>query len=92
MSRAKRLIPVFQPVSTSPYQAASGNGSHTSYAVVGFVGVTIAQADGSGSNMNISVQPVATLDPTLTYDPSTVVPAGEGSSGTTTFAVPKLTQ
>jgi Flp pilus assembly protein TadG len=88
-----RLLPVFQPVSTSPaYQAASSEGSNAYYAIVGFVGVTIRQASGNGTNMNISVQPVATLDPTVNYDPSTVVPAGEGSSLTTIFALPKLTQ
>jgi len=57
-----------------------------------FVGVAITQATGSGSNMNISVQPVATLDPTVNYDPSTVVPAGEGPSSTTSLALPKFTQ
>ncbi|MEI8374371.1 MAG: pilus assembly protein TadG-related protein [Planctomycetota bacterium] len=87
-----RLLPVFQPVSTSPYVAAGGNGSNSYYNIVGFVGVSITQADGSGSNLNISVQPVATVDPTMNYDPNTVVPAGEGSSTITTFALPKLTQ
>jgi Flp pilus assembly protein TadG len=87
-----RLIPVFQPVSTSPYQAASGNGNNTTYNIVGFVGVTITQATGSGSNMNISVQPSAALDPTLIFNSSSVVPAGEGSSTVTTMALPKLTQ
>ena len=87
-----RLLPVFQPVSTSPYQAAAGSGSNATYNIVGFVGVTISHASGSGVNMNISVQPVATLDGTAIYDPTTIVPAGEGSSTTTTFALPKLTQ
>ena len=50
------IIPLFKPVSTSPYQAASGNGSNTTYSIVGFASVTISEADGRGSNMNISVQ------------------------------------
>jgi Flp pilus assembly protein TadG len=67
------LVPLFIPVSapagwqslsTGPYVAASGNGQNASYAVVGFVGVKISQADGNGGNMNISIQPSAVVDPT----------------------------
>jgi hypothetical protein len=85
-----RLIPVFQPVSQSPYQAANGNGNNTTYNIVGFVGVTISQADGSGNNMTISVQPSVTIDPTATYPSSSVVPAGEGSASVTIMVPPKL--
>jgi len=81
-----RLIPVFQPVSTSPYQGANNNGT---YNIVGFVGVTITEADGRGSNMNISVQAATVTDPTLIYS---TVPAGEGSSSPATVLPPKLTQ
>jgi len=84
-----RLIPLFQPVSTSPYQAANGNGSNATYNIVGFVGVTITQADGRGNNMNISVQAATVIDPTLVYS---TVPAGEGSSSPATLLPPKLTQ
>ncbi len=84
-----RIIPIFQPVSESPYQAANGNGSNTTYNIVGFVGVSISEADGRGSNMNISVQSATVSDPTFNY---TVVPAGEGSAGTPTMQPPKLTQ
>ncbi len=84
-----RIIPVFQPVSTSPYQAANGSGSNTTYNIVGFVGVTITQADGRGSNMNISVQAATISDPTLIVS---TVPAGEGSSSPATVLPPKLTQ
>jgi Flp pilus assembly protein TadG len=84
-----RLIPVFQPVSQSPYQATNGNGNNTTYNIVGFVGVTISQADASGNNMTISVQPAATIDPTANYSSSSVVPAGEGSASITTM-LPKL--
>ena len=58
------LIPLFKPVSTNPYQAATGNGSNTYYSIVGFAMVSISQADGRGSNMNISVQPMTVNDPT----------------------------
>jgi Flp pilus assembly protein TadG len=84
-----RLVPVFQPVSLSPYQAAGGNGNNTTYSIVGFVGVTISQADGSGNNMTISVQPAATIDPTASYTTSSTVPAGEGSASVTTM-LPRL--
>jgi Flp pilus assembly protein TadG len=67
------LIPLFIPASapagwlsqsTGSYVAGSGNGQNATYAVVGFAGVAISQADGSGSNMNISIQPSAVVDPT----------------------------
>jgi hypothetical protein len=60
------VIPLFQPYSPLPaYQAAAGTGSNATYAVVGFVGVTITEADGSGSsNMTIAIQPSAIVDPT----------------------------
>src|SRR5205814_6181804 len=63
------LIPIFKPSTISTVQAAagwqglstdtsyhagSGNGQNATYAIVGFVGVTISQADASGSNMAIS--------------------------------------
>ena len=108
------LIPLFVPQSApsgwmsltanatanTPYQAGNGNGQNNTYAVVGFVGVTISEADGSGSNMNISIQPSAVVDPTANMpNPQ---PAGtqfsQFGSGTssgpviTTFASAKLTQ
>lgn len=87
-----RLMPVFRPVSTNPYQAASGNGNNTTYQIVGFVGVIITQASGNGSNMNISVQPAAVSDPTAIYDYSTVAPLGLTSSVITTISPPRLSQ
>lgn len=87
-----RLIPLFQPVSTSPYQAASGNGSNTTYNIVGFVGVTITVASGSGSNMVVSVQSASVYDPTAIFDTSSIAPAGSISTTDTTFVGVKLTQ
>ncbi len=71
-----RLLPLFQPASISPYQAASGVGSNATYNIVGFVGVTVTEASGSGANLNISVQPCSVMDPTAVFDPSTVYAAG----------------
>jgi hypothetical protein len=87
-----RLMPIFQPVTTSPYQAANGTGSSATYNIIGFVGVTISHVNGDGSNMSIYVQPAAVVDPTAIYTSGSLTPAGEGSSTTTTFAVPKLVQ
>src|SRR5207249_4679199 len=42
-----------------PYTAASDQGQGATYAIAGFVGVTITQAEGNGSNMIISIQPCA---------------------------------
>ncbi len=89
------LIPLFQPVSPYPlYVAASGSGSNATYAIVGFMSATITQASGSGSNMNISIQPSALVDPTAVIN--NAAPAGTQLSlfGTpqTTFVAAKLTQ
>ncbi len=58
-----RVLPVF-----STY---SGNGSNTYYTIVGFVGVTVVQATGHGSNEQISFQPMPIVDPTATSTTST---------------------
>lgn len=100
------LLPLFEPVynggngtyqlnsGSGSYQAATGNGQGATYAIVGFVGVTITQADGSGSSLVISVQPMAVVDPTALI--SNPAPAGVKRTqfGTfqTTFVSAKLTQ
>jgi hypothetical protein len=108
------LIPLFIPQSapngwmslvsgataSTPYQAGSTNGQNNTYAVVGFVGVMISRADGSGSNMNISIQPSAVVDPTASMPNPRPVGTqfsqfGSGTSSgpvITTFASAKLTQ
>jgi hypothetical protein len=53
-----------QSLPKNQYTAASGGGSGATYAIVGFAGVSISQADASGSNMSISIQPCAVVDPT----------------------------
>jgi Flp pilus assembly protein TadG len=92
------LIPLFAPVSTPPnYVAATGQGQNATYAVVGFVGVTISQATGSGTNMNISIQPTANVDPTAILSnigparPAQTLAFGNGTTATT-FVSAKLTQ
>src|SRR5262249_32238634 len=92
------LIPLFAPVSTPPnYVAATGTGQGATYAVVGFVGVTISQATGSGSSMNISIQPTANVDPTAVLSnigparPAQTLEFGNGPTATT-FVSAKLTQ
>jgi Flp pilus assembly protein TadG len=99
------LIPLFEPVSALPpavalspgsYVAANGTGQGATYAIVGFVGVTITQADSSGTSMNISIQPAAVVDPTAVI--GSPKPAGTqtsqlgSSSSITTFISAKLTQ
>lgn len=89
-----RLLPLFQPASSNPYQAASGSGSNTTYAIVGFAGVKVTAVSGSGVNLNISVQPCDVIDPTAVFDAASVYPAGtEPASQLRTFAhpTPKLT-
>jgi Flp pilus assembly protein TadG len=88
------LIPLFKPVSTNPYQAASDSGNGATSAIVGFACVMVSQVDGNGSNLVLSVQPKAFVDNgTSTF--ANVQPAGGtgptyfGTSGTT-FVPPKL--
>jgi hypothetical protein len=87
------LIPLFTPASTLPYTAASGNGQGATYAIVGFAGVAISQADGNGGNMDISLQPAAGIDATSVL--SNMVPAGESTASVggyaTTFISAKIT-
>jgi hypothetical protein len=71
-----RLLPLFEPASLVPFQAASGNGSNTTYRIVGFAGVTVTEVRGSGGNLTISVKPCDVVEPTAVFDPSTVYPAG----------------
>jgi hypothetical protein len=96
------LIPLFAPVNptgnpTSPgssYVAATGNGQNATYAIIGFAGVTISQATGSGNNMNISIQPAAIVDPTaVILNPSPARAGQKTIFGTpqTTFISAKLT-
>ena len=100
------MIPLFQAAQYPTvangytYLAASGSGQNATYAIVGFVGVVISDASGNGSNMNISVQPTAIIDPTAVLQ--TAMPAGTQSSPLTpsvnasttitTFTSAKLTQ
>lgn len=90
------VIPLFTPVSPLPnYVAASGNGQGATYAVIGFVGVNVTQATGSGGNMNISIQPCAIVDPTAVILNASPARAGQLTwFGTpqTTFVSAKLTQ
>jgi Flp pilus assembly protein TadG len=60
------LIPLFQPSSPLPgYVAATGTGQNATYAVIGFASIMVTQATGSGSSMNISIQPASIVSPTL---------------------------
>ncbi|MFL5243903.1 MAG: pilus assembly protein TadG-related protein [Gemmataceae bacterium] len=97
------LIPLFAPVTPgagaaapgSNYVAATGNGQNATYAIIGFVGVTITEATGNGSNMNISIQPMAIDDPTsVIMNPSPARAGKKTIFGTpqTTFIPPKLTK
>src|SRR5262249_3068058 len=59
------LIPLFVPVTPIPnYVAASSTGQNATYAIIGFAGVAITEAISNGSNMNISLQSCAIVDPT----------------------------
>jgi hypothetical protein len=98
------LIPLFQAAqyptaaNGNTYVAASGNGQNATYAIVGFVGVAISNATGNGTNMNISIQPTAIVDPTAVLQKalpagtqaSTLTPSVNASTTITTFTAAKL--
>jgi Flp pilus assembly protein TadG len=100
------VIPLFKPYrapapfvaiqNSDSYIAAKSQGQNATYAIVGFAGVTITQAEAQGSNMDISVQPYAIVDPTaviLNPRPSGTQSSQFGSSTIiTTFISAKLTQ
>ncbi len=90
------LIPLFNPSSALPnYVAATGNGQGATYAVVGFAGVTITQATGNGGGMNISIQPMAIVDPTaviLNASPARASRQTVFGTPQTTFVSAKLTR
>jgi hypothetical protein len=99
------LIPLFKaaqypaPSNGNNYIAASGNGQNATYAIVGFAGVAVSHATGSGNNMDISIQPMAVVDPTeviLSNLPagtqtSPFTPSVSTSTTITTFSSAKLT-
>lgn len=90
-----RLLPLFQPASLIPYQAAAGTGSNATYNIVGFVGVMVTEVTGNGGNLNISVQPCDVVDPTAVFDPATLFPAGAEPATqlrTFTHTAPKFTR
>ncbi len=90
-----RLLPLFKPASTTPYQAASGAGSNATYNIVGFVGVSVTSVTGNGNDLNITVQPCSVMDPTAVFDPATIYPAGAEPKSrlkSFTFVSPKFSR
>jgi Flp pilus assembly protein TadG len=99
------LIPLFQAYQYPSqgngyvYIAAQGTGQNATYAVVGFVGVTISSATGNGNNMDICVQPMAVVDPTEVIlntlpsgtQTSPLTPSVTTPTTLTTFTSAKLT-
>jgi Flp pilus assembly protein TadG len=99
------LLPLFKaaqyPDATNGnvYIAASGSGQNATYEIVGFVGVTISNATGSGGNMVIAVQPSAVVDPTAVLTGATpagtqtspLTPSTTTNTTSTTFTSAKLT-
>ena len=90
---------MFKAVSYAPYQAATGQGQGATYAIVGFVGVDISAASGSGSNLDIQIQPSAVIDPTAVLlnqlpagtQGSPLTPTSTSNTTITTFGSAKLT-
>jgi Flp pilus assembly protein TadG len=99
------LIPLFvaaQYPSTSngnTYIAAAGSGQNATYSIVGFVGITVSNAWGYGNYLNISLQPMAIVDPTAVLggptpagtQTSPLTPSTTTPTTITTFTSAKLT-
>jgi hypothetical protein len=92
------LIPLFVAANSVPgpnYVAETGTGQNATYAIVGFVGVMITQADGSGGGLTVSIQPSAIVDPTeviLNASPARASQLTIFGTPQTTFVSAKLTQ
>jgi Flp pilus assembly protein TadG len=84
------LLPLFTPVSTSPYQPNIGVGSHTSYNIVQFVGITIMPQPSGASG--VWIEPAAMLNTNFVFTPGSITPAGTAATFTDTFTTPKLSQ
>ncbi len=88
------LIPLFKPYqapapnlayqTNSSYQAAQGNGQGATYDIIGFVGVVVSRATSNGSNMDISIQPTAVIDPTAVV-PNPVPATATATTPLTTY-------
>jgi hypothetical protein len=55
-----------QPRAMLLFSSYTGQGSNTTYTVVGFAGITIVKATGSGNNIEIDVQPMIVVDTSAT--------------------------
>lgn len=80
------LVPDFTSIIGQPrivplFSAYYGQGSNTYYTVVGFAGVTVVKASGSGSNISIAFEPMLAIDPTAT----SVLPGSSSSGSVTQF-------
>ena len=73
---------VGQPRAIPLYSANSGKGNNGEFTIVGFAGVTVVHASGSGSHVNIVFQPSILIDPTATTSTTTYT--------TTEFVYPKV--
>jgi Flp pilus assembly protein TadG len=62
---------VGQPRAIPLYSSNSGTGENGQFQIVGFAGVTIVHASGSGSKVNIVFQPSILIDPTATTSTTT---------------------
>ena len=60
-----------QPRAVPLYSSYGGSGSGGTYTIVGFAGVTIVNASGSGSHMDIVFQPTVLIDSTATFNTTT---------------------
>jgi Flp pilus assembly protein TadG len=92
ISGVPKLLPLFRPVSTNPYQAASGQGSNSEYDIVGFAGVVISAGGGHGGSLELSVQPCAVIDATAVFQVGSVAPTGTTTSLITTLVPPRLSK
>jgi Flp pilus assembly protein TadG len=71
-----------QPRAIPLYDSNGGTGNNGEFKIVGFAGVTVVEATGSGSNVNIVFQPTVLIDGTATTSTTT--------STVTEFVYPQL--
>jgi Flp pilus assembly protein TadG len=66
-----------QPRVVPLYSSYAGNGNNRQFAIVGFAGISVVAANGTGNHMKVVAQPAIVIDPTATSTTGTTTTVTE---------------